>query len=93
MLWVVVLHEPVATSMVSLQVWEQCILEDLDVKHGIHPSRKYANIRWVIPADSRPNVNLFLVFGAGLDRVARVLYDRNIACTIAAEELFCPTTS
>ena len=62
----VVLHEPVTTRIISLQTWEQCILEDLDVKTCIHPPFKIADVCWAIPADSSPNVDLHWVFGLGL---------------------------
>ena len=45
---------------------KQCILEDLDVKVGIHPSLKYPNVCWAIPAASGPNVNHHCVFWVGL---------------------------
>ena len=55
----VILHEPVTTRIISLQTWEQCILEDLDVKTHIHPPFKNADVCLAIPANSSPNMGTF----------------------------------
>ena len=54
-----------ATRMVSLYAWEECILEELDVKTRIHSSLKYADVCWAIPTDTSPNVDFHWVFGSG----------------------------